>query len=120
MDASTLRLCLGLRLHAAGFRARARLASGRNRGGARRRRLDHGLPARPSAIQQVLDLVARQRLELEETLGKQLQLVALGLEDDVRLAVARLDQPPDFRVDLLGGRFGNVLLPRYGIAEEDL
>jgi hypothetical protein len=64
--------------------------------------------------------VARQRLELEEPLGEHLQLVALGGEDVVGFLIARLDQPPDLRIDLLGGRLRNVLLLRPRVAEKDV
>src|SRR5579862_2654559 len=108
---STLRL----RLQRAGFGARpvAAGAGGRHRGVARRRRLDHRFAARPLAEQQILDLVAGQRLEFEQALGQRLEIAALGGEDLLRLGIAGLDQAPDFGVDLLDGLFGDVLLARH-------
>src|SRR5712671_7539693 len=87
-------LRLRLRLQAPGLRARPRLAGGRH-GGAARRRLDHGFARRPLAHEQILDLVAGQRLELEQALGQRLEIGALVGEYLLRLGIAGLDQPPD-------------------------
>src|SRR6266403_1885996 len=93
-------LSLRLRLQAAGLGARARLASGRHGRAARRRRLDDGFARWPLAHEQVLDLVAGERLELEQALGQRLEIGALLAEDLLGLGIARLDQPPDLAVDL--------------------
>src|SRR5580658_3984679 len=114
---STLRL----RLQWAGLGARpvAAGAGGRHRGVARRRRLDHRFAARPLAQKQILDLVAAERLEFEQPLGERLQITALVGEDLLRLGIAGFDQAADFGVDLLHGGFGDALLARHRIAEED-
>src|SRR3954447_13185966 len=77
---------LRLRLHRAGaLRARTALAGRRHRRRARGLRLDHGFARRLLTEQQVLDLVARQRLEFEQALGQNLELGALGFENPPRL-----------------------------------
>src|SRR5213080_4390169 len=68
-----LRLQAGIRIG-----TRARLASGRHRGSARRARLQHRLAVGLLALQQVDDLIAAQRLEFEQALGQRLEVVALA------------------------------------------
>ena len=60
-----------------------RLAGRRHRGSARRQRLDHGFAHRLLAVEQILDLVAGQRLEFEQALGQSLEIGAL-LGQDLR------------------------------------
>src|SRR5262245_46027898 len=86
-------LRLRLRLHRAGFRARpvAAGACRRHRRGARARGLDGGLAVGPLAHQQILDLVAGERLELEQAFRQGLQIGALLGEDLLRLLIAFLD-----------------------------
>ena len=74
--AASLRLRLRLQ---AGVRigSRARLAGGRYCGGARRSRLQHRLAVGFLAVEQVLNLVAAQRLELEQALCKGFEVLAL-------------------------------------------
>lgn len=80
------RLRLRLRLQA-GIRIgpRARLAGRGHGGGARRGGLEHGLAVRLLALEQIDDLVAAQRLELEQALGKRFEVGALLGEDAGRL-----------------------------------
>src|SRR5580704_6279771 len=115
------RLRLRLRLQA-GIRigARPRLAGRRHRRGARGRGLQHRLAVRLLALQQVLNLVAGQRLEFKQALGQRFQVGALLGEDPRRFVVALLDKTPDLAVDLLNRRFRGVLGPRYRHAEEHL
>ena len=111
----------GLRIERRVGTRRAALAGGRHRGGARRRRLDHRLAHRPLAGEQVLDLVARQRLEFEQALGERLEVGALlGRGCLLRLGIAGLDQPADLGVDLAARLLRDVLLARHRIAEEHL
>src|SRR5580692_5847193 len=114
---STLRL----RLQRAGLGARpvAAGAGGRHGGVARRRRLDHRFADRPLAHEQILDLIAGQRLEFEQPLGERLEVGALVGEDLLRLGIAGFDQAADLGVDLLHRGFGDALLARHRIAEED-
>src|SRR5580704_3507565 len=114
---STLRL--RLQRPRLGARAVAAGAGGRYRGVARRGRLDHRFAARSLAQEQILDLVAGERLEFEQPLGQGLQIAALVSEDLLRLGIAGFDQTPDLGVDLLHGGFGDTLLARHRIAEED-
>src|SRR5499427_1854583 len=114
-------LCLRLRLHAAGSAgARARLAGGRHGRAARRWRLDHRFAVRPLAVEEVLDLVAREGLELEQRLGDLLPVVALLGDDAPRLLLARLDQTADLGVDLLSGLVGDVRALRHRMAQKNL
>src|SRR5581483_1735144 len=115
-------LALRLRGDFAGrpFRARARLAGRRHGGGTRRGRLDHRLAHRAFALEQVLDLVASQRLEFEQALGERFEVGALVRQDLPCLGETRLDQTPHFGVDLAAGFLGDILLARDLIAEEDL
>src|SRR5919204_5119143 len=82
---------LRLRLETTGFRARTRLTGRRHRRAARRRRPDDGFARRPLAGEQILDLVAGQRLEFEQRLGQRLEIAALFLENLLRLFVTCLD-----------------------------
>src|SRR5206468_1593486 len=111
-------LRLRLRLEATGLRARPRLAGGRHGGAARRGRLDYGFARRPLADQEVLDLVAGERFELEQALGQRLEIGALVGEYLLGLGIAGLDQPPDLAVDLAARLLRDVLLARHLIAEE--
>src|SRR5580692_7585508 len=113
---STLRL--RLQRPRLGARAVAAGAGGRHRGVARRGRLDHRFAARPLAQEQILDLVAGERLEFEQSLGQRLQIAALLGEDLLRLGIAGFDQAADLGVDLLHGGFGDALLARHRIAKE--
>src|ERR1043166_660078 len=115
---TVLRLRLGLQ--AARLGPWPRLAGGRHLRGARGHRLGQSLAHRRLAVEQVLDLVARQRLVLEQALGEHFEVGALLLQDVARLGIALLDQPLDLGVDLLDGRFRDVLLARNRIAEEHL
>src|SRR4029077_12449908 len=76
------------------------LAGGWHGGGARRGRLDHRLAHRSPAFEQILDLVARQRFELEKALGEHFEIGALVGQDLRRFGITGLDQPADFAVDL--------------------
>src|SRR3954470_25085440 len=96
--ASSLRR--GLRIERRVGLWRAALAGRRHRGRARRRRLDHRLADRPLADEQVLDLIARKRLELEETARERFELGALLVENAVRVRITCLDQTTDLGVDL--------------------
>src|SRR4051812_20542567 len=73
---SALRLRLGLETRVR-VGTRARLAGGRHGGGARRARLQHRLAVGLLAVEQVLNLVAAQRLELEQALRECFEILAL-------------------------------------------
>src|SRR5207244_7090504 len=119
-SAAVLRLRLRLQWTSRRIGARARLAGGRHGRAARRRRLDYGLAHRPLAGEQVLDLVAGERLELEQALGQELEIGVLLIENLFGLRVASFDQAPDLGVDLAARLLRDVLLARYLIAEEHL
>src|ERR1700748_2863131 len=76
---------LRLRLHGAGFGTRPVAAGTRHRRGARARRLDRGLAVGLLAQEQVLDLVAGERLELEQALGQRFEVGTLLGQDLLRL-----------------------------------
>src|SRR5215813_5786080 len=111
---------LRLRLEAAGFRPRPRLAGRRHRRAARRGGLDHGFARRPLAGEQIFDLVAGQRLEFEQPLGQRFEISALLLENALRLGVAGLDQTLDLGVDLAARLLRDILLARHLVAQEHL
>src|SRR6185312_12606084 len=103
---------------AGGRRRRTRLAGGRHRRGARAGRLDHALAYRPLAREQVLDLVAGQRLELDQAARQRLEVGALVGEDLLGLRQAGFDQAAHFAIDLAAGLFRDVVLARHLIAEK--
>src|SRR5262245_7075030 len=111
---------LRLRLEAARFGARARLAGRRYGRTARGRRLDHGFARWPLAGEQILDLVAGQRLEFEQPLGQRFEIGALLLENALRLGVGGLDQALDLTVDLAARFLRDILLARHLVAQEHL
>src|SRR6476660_9801318 len=102
------------------LRPRTLLAGGWHGGGARRGRLDHRLAHRSPAVEQILDLVARQRFELEKALGEHFEISTLVGQDLRRFGIAGLDQLADLRVNRLGGCFRNILLTRDLVPEENL
>ena len=76
-----LRLRLRLQRTGRWLGPRPRLAGWRHGRAARRGRLDYGFAHRPLAGEQILDLVAGKRLELEQAPGQQFQIGALLVED---------------------------------------
>src|SRR5262249_31724925 len=116
--------CSGLRLRGdlAGWRlwAWARLAGRRHRRGAWRARLDHRLAHGPLACKQINNLVAGQRLELEQSFREHFQVGPFLGENLGCLRVSGFDEPADFSVDLARSLLGNILLARNLIAEENL
>src|SRR4051794_31188672 len=78
-----------------------RLAGRGHGGGARRGRLQHGFAVRLFALEEIDDLVARQRLELQEALGQRFEVGALLGQNARRFVVAFFDKTPDLGVDLL-------------------
>src|SRR5919201_5140249 len=109
---------LRLRLEATGFGTRTRFAGGRHGRATRGCRLDDGFARRPLAGEQILDLVAGQRLEFEQRLGQRLEIAALFLENLLRLFVTCLDQTLDLGVDLAARLLRDILLARHLIAQE--
>src|SRR3569832_430423 len=114
---------LRLRRDVAGRRrvgARPRLAGRRHGRGARTRRLEHALAPRRLAGKQGLELVARERLELQQALGQHFESGAARGQDARRLGETGFDQTPHFGVDLAARLLRDVLLARHLIAEEAL
>src|SRR6266404_1519538 len=99
-----LRLQPGVRIG-----ARARLAGGRHRRGARSGRLQHRLAVRLLALEQILNLVAGQGFEFKQALCQGFKIGTLLGQDLGRLIIAFFDQTPDLAVDLLNGRLGGIL-----------
>src|SRR6476659_6594469 len=99
-----LRLQAGVRIG-----TRARLAGRWHGGSPRRARLQHRLAVGLLAVEQVLNLVAGKRLELEQALCQGFEVLALLGEDSRGFVVALFDKAPDFGVDLLNRGFRCVL-----------
>src|SRR6185312_14286964 len=72
------------------------------------------------AANDALDLIDRQRLELEQPARQRMQLLEMLGQNAARLALAILDDAANLLVDDLGGRVGDVLALRHRMAEEDL
>src|SRR5215467_15047793 len=103
-----------------GARGRLRVGAGvRTEGRIDRARRRLRRPRR-TALHDVLDLLGVERLPLEQRLGHRFDLVAVLLDELARQRVLLVDDPPDFLVDLLHGRLGDVLLRRDRAAEENL
>src|SRR5258708_21771761 len=110
---------LRLRRDVPGLGARARLAGRRYRG-ATRGGIARAFARRLLADQQILDLVAGERLVFDQALREQLEIGALLGDDLLRHLIAFLDEALDLAVDLLDGFLRDVLLARHRITEENL
>src|SRR6516162_1096455 len=113
------RSSLRLWLEAPGLGSRPRLAGWRNGRSARHCRLDDRLSRRPFARQQILDLVAGERLKFKQPLGKRLEISPPVIEDALGFVIAGFDKPFDLGVDLAAGFLRDVLLARHLVAQED-
>src|SRR3546814_7095832 len=72
------------------------------------------------AANDLVDLVARQRLVFEQRLRVAMQLVHMLGQDAARLVLALLDEMAGFLVDQRGGVIGYVLALRHRMTEEHL
>src|SRR6185369_18032944 len=70
------------------------------------------------AGEQLLDLVARQRLIFEQRLGERFELLAEFLEHVLGAVVPLVDDAADLLVDRTRGLVGHVSLAIDGVAEE--
>src|SRR3954466_1205342 len=103
----------GMRCHDSLFSARRRRRRvGRTAGGFRR--------ARRPALHDVVHLLGVECFPFEQRLGHDLDLLAVLVDEPARLGVHLVDDAPDLGVDLLHGRFRDILVLRHRAAEEHL
>src|SRR5690606_10918738 len=113
---------VGLRLQPAFGLAALRLVllgAGARNGRMPRRRIVTGIARRLVALQKALDLVAGQGLVFEQAFRQSDELIVLFREDAAGLGIGLVDQSAHFGIDLLCGRFRDVLGLRDRMAEED-
>src|SRR6185437_11719366 len=119
---TVLRLRIGFQAAAAGLGAgRARLAGGRDGGTGRALGVLVVVVAHDGlAAQDLVHLVGRQGLVLQQRLGELVQVVHVLGQDAPRGLLAGLDQAPDLVVDQLGRLLRHVDGLRHRMAEEHL
>src|SRR6187455_2799724 len=100
LDQIRLRLRLGLETRVR-IGTRARLAGRRHGRGTRGGRLQHRLAVRLLALEQILNLVAREGLEFKQALGEGLEVFALLGKNPRRFVIALFDKAADLGIDLL-------------------
>src|SRR5258708_27461556 len=109
---------LRLRRDVPGLGARARLAGRRYRG-ATRGGIARAFAHRLLADQEILDLVAGERLVFDQALRQQFEVGAVLGDDLLRELIAVLDEALDLAVDLLDRLLRDILLARHRITEKN-